>query len=376
VTQTPPVQDSPAELAALAEAAAAGDDDLAARAELARRVEAQEDELARLGREVRQSREEAAPRHEYAGIVGRGPAMRRLLAALDRVAETSLPVLIEGATGTGKELVARALHEHGPRRGRPFLSVNCGALPDLLLESELFGHVRGAFTGADRSRPGLMREASGGTLFLDEIGETSPAMQVKLSRALQHAEVTPLGADRPVPVDVRIVAATHRDLERMIAEGKFREDLFCRLNVVRLRVPTLAERREDIPELAAHFLARLAPQTGGKPKRLGRAALRVLLHHDFPGNVRELENLLATAAVFAPGEEIRPADLPLPAAAAVPAGGESRREQLRAADRRLVEQALRACGYNLSAAARRLGVSRPTLYRRLREHGLARRGGG
>ena len=347
-----------------------------ARADLARRVEAQEDELARLEREVRQSREEATPRHEYAGIVGRGPAMRRLLAAVDRVAETSLPVLIEGATGTGKELVARAIHEHGPRRGRPFLSVNCGALPDLLLESELFGHLRGAFTGADRARPGLMREASGGTLFLDEIGETSAAMQVKLLRALQNAEVTPLGADRPVPVDVRVVAATNRDLERMVAEGRFREDLFYRLNVVRLRVPTLAERREDIPDLAAHFLARLAPQTGGKPKRLGRAALRVLLHYDFPGNVRELENLLATAAVFSPGEEIRPDDLPLPTAAAGPAvAGESRRAQLRAADRRLVEQALRACGYNLSAAARRLGVSRPTLYRWLREYGLARRGG-
>ncbi|MBN1771990.1 MAG: sigma 54-interacting transcriptional regulator [Deltaproteobacteria bacterium] len=345
-----------------------------ARAELARRVEVQEDELARLEREVRRSREGTTLRHEYAGIVGRGPAMRRLLATLDRVAETSLPVLIEGATGTGKELVARALHDHGPRRGRPFLSVNCGALPDLLLESELFGHARGAFTGADRARPGLMREASGGTLFLDEVGETSPAMQVKLLRALQNAEVTPLGIDHAVPVDVRIVAATNRDLARRTAEGRFREDLFYRLNVVRLRVPSLAERREDIPELAAHFLARLAPQTGGTPKRLGRAALRALVRHDFPGNVRELENLLATAAVFASGEELRPEDLPLPAAASTAAAaGGSRREQLRAADRLLVGQTLRACAYNLSEAARRLGISRPTLYHRLREYGLERR---
>jgi transcriptional regulator with GAF, ATPase, and Fis domain len=346
-----------------------------ARAELARRVELQEDELARLEREVRRSRDEPTLRHEYAGIVGRGPAMRRLLQTVDRVAETSLPVLIEGATGTGKELVARALHANGPRRGRPFVGVNCGALPDLLLESELFGHARGAFTGADRARPGLMREASGGTLFLDEIGETSPALQVKLLRALQSAEVTPLGTDRPVPVDVRVVAATNRDLARQVAEGKFREDLFYRLNVVRLRVPPLVERREDLPELAAHFLARLAAQTGGAPKRLGRAALRALLRHDFPGNVRELENLLSTAAVFAPGEELRPEDLPLPAAGEAAAGaGGSRREQLRATDRRLVERALRDCGYNLSAAARKLGVSRPTIYRWLRVHGLGRRG--
>jgi transcriptional regulator with GAF, ATPase, and Fis domain/tetratricopeptide (TPR) repeat protein len=343
-----------------------------AREELSRRVEAQEDELARLEREVRRSQEETELRHAYAGIVGRGPAMRRLLGTMDRVAETSLPVLIEGPTGSGKELVARALHDHGPRRSRPFVSVNCGALPDLLLESELFGHVRGAFTGAERTRAGLMREASGGTLFLDEIGETSPAMQVKLLRALESAEVTPLGADRPVPVDLRVVAATNRDLAGRVVDGGFREDLFYRLNVVRLRVPPLVDRREDIPELAAFFLDRLAARTGGPPRRLAPAALRLLLRHDFPGNVRELENLLATAVVFAPGEELRPEDLPLPAAGDTAADG-SRRDQLRAADRRLVERTLRRCGDNLSAAARRLGISRPTLYRRLRDYGLTRR---
>jgi DNA-binding NtrC family response regulator len=219
-----------------------------------------------------------------------------------------------------------------------------------------------------------MREASGGTLFLDEIGEMSAAMQVKLLRAIQSAEVTPLGTERPVPIDVRIVAATNRRLAERVAEGRFREDLFYRLNVIRVVVPTLAERREDVPELCAHFLRRAAEASGAPPKRLSRAALALLLRHGFPGNVRELENLLSSAAVFAPGEEIRPEDLqPLAAGPAPPVAGGSRRDYLRAADRHLVQQALEACGFNLSAAARRLGVSRPTLYRRLAACGVSRR---
>ncbi|MBI5489363.1 MAG: sigma 54-interacting transcriptional regulator [Deltaproteobacteria bacterium] len=350
-----------------------------ARTELARRVESQEDELARLEREVRRSREEVVLRHEYAGIIGRGAAMRRLLETLDRAADTSLPVLIEGPTGTGKELVARALHGNGPRRDRPFVSVNCGALPDLLLESELFGHSRGAFTGADRARTGLMREASGGTLFLDEVGEMSAAMQVKLLRALQNGEVTPLGTDRPVPIDVRFVAATNRRLAELVQAGRFREDLFYRLDVIHLDVPPLSDRREDLPELAEHFLRRAAEEGRTAPKKLSRAALAALLRREFPGNVRELENLLRGAVVFAPRDEIQPEDLP-PARVAEGEGselpaGRSRRDVLRAADRRLVEQVLRDCGHNLSAAARRLGVSRPTLYRRMGEYGLGRPGG-
>ncbi|MDI7269079.1 MAG: sigma-54-dependent Fis family transcriptional regulator, partial [Myxococcota bacterium] len=346
-----------------------------ARAELARRVERQEDDLSRLEREMRRTQAEAALRHEYAGIVGRGPAMRRLLETLDRVMQTSLPVLVEGETGTGKELVARALHGHGPRRERTFVSVNCGALPDLLLESELFGHARGAFTGADRARTGLMREASGGTLFLDEVGEMSTAMQVKLLRAIQEGEVTPLGTDRSVPVDVRLVLATNRRLADLVAAGRFREDLYYRLNVVHLVVPPLRERREDLAELAEHLLRRAAERTGGTVKRLSRAALAALLRHDFPGNVRELENLLVTAAVFAPGDEIRPEDLPLgPPPGVAPARSGTLRECLRAADRRLVEETLAACGGNISTAARRLGVSRPTLYRRLAEYGISGRG--
>ena len=335
-----------------------------ARVELARRVESQEDELARLEREVRRSREDVVLRHEYAGIIGRGAAMRRLLETLDRAADTSLPVLIEGPTGTGKELVARALHANGPRRGRPFVSVNCGALPDLLLESELFGHVRGAFTGAERARTWLMRVSSAGTLFLDEVGEMSAAMQVKLLRAIQNGEVTPLGAEKPISTDVRFVAATNRRLAELVPSGRFRQDLFYRLDVIHLDVPPLSERREDVPELAEHFLGRIAQETKTARKTLSRGALAALLRRDFPGNVRELENLLRGAVVFAPGDEIRPQDLApsRTAEAEVPdlSSGRSRREILRAADRRLVSRFWR-----MRATSRRPapGDSRPTLRR-------------
>ena len=341
-----------------------------AKTELANRVERQEDELARLEREVRRSQAETALRHEYSGIVGRSATMQRLLQTIDRVTDTSLPVLIEGETGTGKELVARALHQNGPRRNHPFVSVNCGALPDLLLESELFGHLRGAFTGADRTRTGLLREASGGTFFLDEIGEMSASMQVKLLRAIQNAEITPLGSERPVQIDVRFIAATHRRLAEMVTFGRFRQDLFYRLNVITITVPPLRERREDIPHLAEHLLQRVAKQLGREPPRLDRSALSALFDQELPGNVRELENLLSTAAALCNDDTIRAKDLPHHPIQPSGSFGRSSLRSLRASDRQTLKQALASSGFNISKTARRLGVSRPTVYRWLKENGV------
>lgn len=225
-------------------------------------------------------------------LVGTSPAMRRLFDLITLVAPTDASVLIRGENGTGKELVADAVHERSPRINGPIIKINCGAIPGELFESELFGHKRGAFTGAFEDHPGLFQRADGGTVFLDEIGETSPAFQVKLLRVLQEGEVRPVGAARPVPVDVRIIAATHRNLEQRVREGQFREDLYYRLNVVTLHLPTLAERREDIPLLANHFLAQLAAKYGKRSSGFAPEALKALTMASWPGNVRQLYNVV------------------------------------------------------------------------------------
>ncbi len=291
-------------------------------AELNRRLEAEvvekETELATV--RARLPADAGNLRHDYDAIVGRSPAMLELLRLLDRAADTVLPVVIHGESGTGKELVARALHDNGPRRGGPFVAVNCGAMPETLLESELFGHVRGAFTGADRDRPGLFEVASGGTLLLDEIADTSLAMQSKLLRVLQEGEIRRVGDSRTRPVDVRIVAATNRPLEQLVASGELREDLFYRLSVIRVDVPPLRERLEDLPALAEHILVRVAGD--GETPRLTRAALARLAAHDWPGNVRELENEMARAAALA-GEVIDVADLSPRIASATPSAPDS-----------------------------------------------------
>jgi serine/threonine-protein kinase PknK len=335
-----------------------------------RRVEelarGQSDQLDLLRAEVRAQRDVLELRHDYGKIVGRSGAMRRLLETLDRVIDSEISVLVSGESGTGKELVARAIHFNGRARTAPFVAVNCAALPDTLLESELFGHVRGAFTGADRDRDGLMVAARGGTLFLDELGETSVGMQVKLLRALQEREVRPLGGTRSVAVQFRLVCATNRELGKEVRAGRFREDLYYRIGVVEVRLPPLRERREDLPELAHQLLERAAAQVGRRGLTLQRAALKKLLNYDWPGNVRELENVLTKAVVLCESDLVGPADIEL-ARGFSPERGAGSRAEFRAAELAALDQALRATRWNVSEASRRLGVSRATLYRRLRQ---------
>ncbi len=248
--------------------------------------------------------------YQQSGLIGRSPAMIELYKEIARVASSRSTVLIIGESGTGKELVARAIHQHSSRQAMPFIPVNCGALTESLLEAELFGHVKGSFTGAAFDRKGLWEEAEGGTLFLDEIGETSPAMQVKLLRALQEREIRRVGSPRNLKVDARVIAATNRELEQEVASNRFREDLFYRLSVVTLRVPPLRERRSDIPLLAERFLLSAAENVGRGQMRFQDATLKVLTAYDWPGNVRELESAVEYGALHARGTEIAPEDLP------------------------------------------------------------------
>ncbi|HYO55030.1 sigma-54 dependent transcriptional regulator [Archangium sp.] len=254
---------------------------------------------------------ELSERHGLSALVGRSPAMRELTSLLVRVARSDATVLVQGESGTGKELVARAVHAHSPRKNKPFVLANCAAVSEAQLELELFGHARGALTGAGRARRGLFKEADGGTLFLDEVTETTPAFQSKLLRTLQDGEVRRVGESAPLRVDVRIITATHRDIAREVREKRFRQDLYYCLNVVPLRVPPLRERMEDVPALAEHFLRR-ANARSPRPKRLSDAAVKYLMAYSFPGNVRELENLVRRAAALAGSEELLPEDFLLP----------------------------------------------------------------
>ena len=259
----------------------------------------------RLERENVQLRRQAADRSRFDSILGSSPAMERLFSLMGKLARSDAAVLIQGQTGTGKELVARAIHYNGQRASKPLVTQNCAALAETLLESELFGHKRGAFTGATEDRKGLFEIADGGTVFLDEIGETSPAVQVRLLRVLQEGEIKPVGATRTRKVDVRVLSATNRDLEEEVREGRFREDLFYRINVFTLNVPPLSERRQDIPALAQHFLERYAEKLAVTPPALTPEALDLLLRYPFPGNIRELENELERAVTLvADGEPI------------------------------------------------------------------------
>jgi transcriptional regulator with PAS, ATPase and Fis domain len=260
--------------------------------------------------EVEALRSELSGRHVFADMIGASPAMQEIFRLIPDVAPTDASVLIEGASGTGKEMVARAIHDESSRSDSPFVCVNCGALPDTLLESELFGYVRGAFTGARGNRSGRFQQADGGTLFLDEIGDLSAAFQVKLLRALEEGEVQPLGGTEAMHVDVRIVAATNCDLRHLMEQGEFREDLFYRLCVIPIHIPPLRERREDIIPLVEHFMARLTARSGKEICEISPAALTALYDYDYPGNVRELRNILERAFVLCHDEEIDIVHLP------------------------------------------------------------------
>ncbi len=324
--------------------------------------------------ENRALREQLESRHRLAGLQTQNRRMAEALSVAGRAAQSRATVLVRGESGTGKELLARAIHFASPRSKGPLVAVNVGALPETLLESELFGHEKGAFTGADRERRGRFELADGGTLFLDEIGDLPKGTQVKLLRAVQEQSFERLGGNRTLKVDVRLVAATHRDLEKMIAAGDFREDLYYRLNVVSIELPPLRERREDIPALLDVFLRRFASEAGETPKTVSREALDLLLKHAWPGNVRELENVVHRAVVLARGELITAADLPLPLhglraeAPSDPAG--SLPDQLAALEKRLIADALRAAEGVQVRAAKALGISERHLRYRLQKHGL------
>jgi two-component system response regulator HydG len=309
------------------------------------------------------------------GLVGSSACMRELRSLLEQLDGSSAPVLITGESGTGKELVSRALHDRSLRRDKPFVAVNCTTLPEALLESELFGHVRGAFSGATVSRRGLFVEADGGTLFLDEIGDMPPPLQAKMLRVIQDGELRPVGSDTVRRVDVRIIAATNQDLERRVAEGQFRRDLFFRLNVLAIRVPPLRERPEDLPALVEHFVARArARNPAARALRFGPAVLEALAQHGWPGNVRELENLVERLVLLSRGEEIGTEDLDRWA----PFGG-GERSPLEVAQERLVplrelENAyiswvIARCGGSKTKAAEVLGIDVSTIYRRDRDRG-------
>lgn len=330
-------------------------------------------EHSRLKSENRELREQSRGERD---IVGSGPAMRRMLEMIDMVAPSEATVLITGKSGTGKELVARSLHRLSPRRDGPWVAVNCAALTESLLESELFGHEKGAFTGADKRREGRFLQASGGTLFLDEIGEISPLMQVKLLRALQQREIQRVGGDETLSVDVRIVAATNRDLMEEIKAGRFREDLYYRLNVVSISVPSLQERREDIPLLARHFLTIYGERNHKEVKGFTPQAMDMLVKYDWPGNVRELENAVERAVVLLFGAYVSERELPQSVTDAyapdTDAGGGSPvgSSTLEDMERVFILRTLEESGDNKSEAAKRLGISRKTLHNKLKAYGL------
>ena len=312
-------------------------------------------------------------------LIGNSPAMVQLRAQIAKLARSQAPVFIHGESGTGKEVIARLIHAQGPRADGPFVPVNCGAISPELMESEFFGHRKGAFTGAAADKPGLFQAASGGTLFLDEVADLPLPMQVKLLRAIQEKAVRPVGAAGEEAVDVRILSASHRDLAQLVAEGRFRQDLFFRINVITLAVPPLRQRREDIPELAAHILARLAEREGGPPRRLSPDAAALLTQQPLPGNVRELENLLERACALCDGAEIHAEDLSLHAGEALdplpwvePESAVRSGQDGEPADpeRATILRTLDETRWNRSEAARRLGMTLRQLRYRLEKWGM------
>ncbi len=340
----------------------------------------------RLENRVDQLESAAQEKFSFRNIVGRSPEMNAVFEALERVVSSNVTVMIQGESGTGKELLAKAIHFNSARAKGPFIAINCAAIPENLIESELFGHEKGAFTGAVNRRVGRIEQANGGTLFLDEIGEMNLSLQAKLLRVLQERTLERVGGSETVKVDVRVVAATHRRLDEMVRAGTFREDLFYRLNVFPIRVPPLRERRGDIVPLAEHFLARFNREEGRSVRGFEPAAFELLQSYDYPGNVRELENLVYRTALLARSEWIGPQDIPPFGTAGIAAPGAAVRAEAAGApaefwnreafpklvdlEKTACQKALGHCNGNVSEAAELLGIGKATLYRKIKEYGL------
>jgi two-component system response regulator AtoC len=332
-----------------------------------------------LKRENRALKAAARKAHELDDMLGKSEAMQRVFKTIKKAAEYTTTVLVQGESGTGKELVARALHRLSPRKDAPFVAVNCGAIPEALLESELFGHKRGAFTDANADKRGLFEEADTGTLFLDEIGELPLSLQVKLLRVLQEGTLRRLGENRDRSVDVRVVAATVRDLETEVGASRFREDLYYRLNVLLIRVPPLRERGEDVPLLLDHFLARCNERLGTRIRGVDAGARKALARYGFPGNVRELENMIERAVVLADGDTLTVDDLPDrvhaaidPIRAMLETGELSIKKTARFAEETLIRKALAETGGNRTAAAKLLEISHRALLYKIKDYGITK----
>jgi len=316
-------------------------------------------------------RREAGGGIDFKNLIGQSPAMKRIFETVKRISATDGTVLITGKSGTGKEMVARAVHANSPRADRAFIAVNCGAIPESLIESELFGHKKGSFTGALADRGGYFKAADGGTLLLDEISEMPIQLQVKLLRAIEQKEIVPVGTSVPQAVDVRFIATTNRDLRKEIEEGRFREDLFYRLNIVEIRLPSLSERKEDIPILVNHFLEKFSSEMGRKMQGVDEEVMRLLIHHQWRGEVRELENIVERAVIFAKAETIAVGDLPdtFHNYPAVPSadGDKSLDQVVNALAREYIVAVLRKNDFDKEKTAKSLQISLPTLYRRIKE---------
>jgi DNA-binding NtrC family response regulator len=332
----------------------------------------------RIIRENRMLKDALELRYGLKNVVGQDYRMVKLFEVIESVAPSNVTVLLQGASGTGKSMIARVVHQLSERHNKPFVEVSCGALPETLLESELFGHVRGAFTGAVANKPGKFKAAHGGTIFLDEISTASPGLQVKLLRVLQTQQFEPVGSNKTESVDVRVILATNLDLEAEMKAGRFREDLYYRINVVPIDMPTLAERISDIPLLTRHFIERFSQDLKRPVSDIDDDALRVLQRYNWPGNVRELENVIERAVVLCRNRAIQVADLPnrvVSEAAASPAlekyEPRSLKDALAEPEKRLIQAALRANANNRQVTAEQLGINRTTLYKKMKRHGLA-----
>jgi DNA-binding NtrC family response regulator len=331
-------------------------------------------EMRALRDENRQLREELGRRYQFDNIIGRSAAMQEIFGTVSRVAPTRATVLVAGESGVGKDLIARAIHFHSPRRERPLVKINCTAIPENLMESELFGYEKGAFTGAVASKPGKFEQADTGTVFLDEIGDVPASIQVKLLRILQEREFERLGSNMTRHTDVRVIAATNQDLRAALEQGTFREDLYYRLNVVPINIPPLRERKEDIPFLAQHFVGKLAPELGVAVENITDAALAKLAEYHWPGNVRELENVVERSLVMCSGRELDAADIKLDTAPRLRGRGADHflpeGMTLDQYEQEIIREALRRAGGNKSQAARLLGLTRNALRYRLSQMGL------